>query len=150
MSITVSRLKFVGLLLSLVILANFVDAEPVTQKESVKSPGLRQETKMERFLNGKLPIGFYIYVYNWKQRTDAEAHDLDDAIEEMARRGFNYLYVGGTSDTPLWGHLLDLCEKHHIAVVPQMDFAYLWDPKANVKDLVARAVSFIKKYKDHP
>ena len=90
-------------------------------------------------------------LYNWRQYKDIGEHDLDNAVEEMARRDFNYLYVGGTSDTQLWRHLLDLCEKRHIAVVPQLDFAYLGgDPKANVKDLVARAVPFIKKYKDHP
>ena len=110
--------------------------------------------KMEQFLDNRLPIGFYIYVSNWKQYTGPKAHDLDDAIDEMARRGFTYLYAGGgIDDNPLWIHLLDLCEKRKIAVVPQLDFAYLGfvDPKTvNVNDLVARVVPFIKKYKDHP
>lgn len=105
---------------------------------------------MERFLNGQLPIGFYIYLYNWRQCKDANEHDLDNAIEDMAKRGFNYLYVGGASDTPLWAEVLALCEEHRIAVVPQLEFAYLQDPKANVDALVKQAVPFIKKYKDHP
>ena len=96
------------------VAGNQMSAETVAQKESVKAAEPRQEVKTERFLNGRLPIGFYIYLYNWRQWNDAEAHDLDDAVEEMARRGFNYLYVGGTSDTPLWSHLLELCEKRHI------------------------------------
>jgi len=129
---------------------NPLSAESVMKNENNKSVEPRQETKMERFLSGKLPIGFYIYTGDWRQSKDAEAHDLDNAIEEMAKRGFNYLYVGGTGDTPLWAKLLALCQKHHIAVVPQLDFAYLGSSKANVKKLVDRAVPFIKKYKDHP
>jgi hypothetical protein len=91
-----------------------------------------------------------IYTYNWKQSKDPRAHDLDLAVEQMARGGFNFLYVGGVADTDLWRRLLDLCAQYHIAVVPQLDFAYLSSPSQDVNQLVARAVPFIKKYKEHP
>ena len=114
---------------------------------------IKPAKKTEQFLNSRLPVGFYIYLYNFQAWNDPDARDVDQAIEKMAAMGFNYLYVGGVSDTPLWGRILTLCEKLHIAVVPQLDFAYLGfvDPKTiKVEDLVFRAVPFIKKYKDSP
>lgn len=146
------RIKKISLVCCLAGLAAFAFAasenkETATKEESIEKGRARQKAKIEKFLDGRLPIGFYIYLYNWKQNKNPEAHDLDDAIKEMARRGFNYLYVGGASDKPLFSHLLDLCEKYKIAVVPQLDFAYLSNPKANVKKLVERATPFIKKYK---
>ena len=136
---------------SMTMVAGEVNAgKSVMNEGGIQSAEMRQKTKIEKFLDSRIPVGFYTYLYAWRENTDPTAHDLDDAIEEMSKRGFNYLYVGGTRDTPLWGKLLELCEKHHIAVVPQLDFAYLGDPKANVKALVARAVPFIKKYKDRP
>lgn len=112
----------------------------------------RKETKAERFLDGRLPIGFYVYLYQWHQASDPAAHDLEDAIEDIARRGFTYLYVGGATatETPAWTKLLALCEQHRIAVIPQLDFAYLASATADVPALVAKAVPFITKYKDHP
>lgn len=108
------------------------------------------ELKMERLLGNRIPVGLYIYLYNWSQNTDPSAHDLDDTIDEIAKRGFNYLYVGGVHDTPVWNRLLTRCEERRIAVVPQLDFAYLWKPESNVKELAEKAIPFIKKYKDHP
>lgn len=112
----------------------------------------RKGIKMEQFLDGRLPIGFYFQTYGWKQQSDPSEHDMDDAITEIARLGFNYLYVRGAGDGSgnMWPRLLELCGKYHVAVIPQLDFAYLGDPKANVDTLVERAVPFIKKYKDHP
>jgi hypothetical protein len=107
-------------------------------------------TKSDRFLADRMPIGFYIYLYNWKQNTDPAATDLDEALTEMAGRGFNLLYVGGVSDTPVWKRLLEQCIKHHIAVIPQLEFAYLRNPNDDVAALAAKAVQFIRKYKDHP
>lgn len=106
--------------------------------------------KIDRFLAGRMPVGFYIYLYNWKQYTNSAATDLDQALAEMARRGFNYLYVGGASDTPVWQRLLEECLQYRIAVIPQLDFAYLGGPKDDIAAKTAQAVPFIKKYKDHP
>jgi len=98
-----------------------------------------------------MPIGFYIYLYDWKQFKDPSQHDLDDALEEIVKRGFNYLYIGGlVADDALWQKILDFCVKHKVLVVPQLDFAYLSVPSQNVTNLVAKAVPFIRKYKSHP
>ncbi len=129
-----------------------ITAVSLTNAQSTASDlAAEHMTKVERFLEGQIPVGVYIYMYAWKQNSDPAAHDLDDAIAEMAKDGLNYLYVGGVSDTPAWSRLLELCEKYRIAVVPQLDFSYL--SKRNMSEvdaLVARAVPFIKKYKDHP
>lgn len=109
------------------------------------------QSRIDRLLDGQMPIGFYIYLYDWKQARDTSQHDLDDALEDMARRGFNYLYVGGVGPKDAtWERVLEFCGKHKIAVVPQLDFAYLSSPTQNADPLVARAVPFIRKYKDHP
>ena len=119
-------------------------------KERTENAARRQQEKMEQYLGGKLPVGFYSYLYNWKQNKDTSATDLDEALAEMARRGFNILYVGGVSDTPAWQRLLERCAEHRIAVIAQLDFAYLWTKDDNVAAKAAQAIPFIKKYKDHP
>jgi len=101
-------------------------------------------------LGGQLPVGFYIYLYNWKQFKNPSEHDLDDALMEIARRGFNYLYVGGvTEDNALWQKLLESCVRHRIVVVPQLEFAYM-QPQSDIPALVSKAAPFIRKYKTHP
>ncbi len=118
-------------------------AMPTVQKEGIR-------LKVERSLGGQLPVGFYIYLYNWKQNQNPAEHDLDDALAEMARRGFNYLYVGGVAgDNAMWQKLLESCERLHIVVVPQLEFGYM-QPQSDIAALVSRVVPFIRKYKDHP
>ena len=106
--------------------------------------------KIDRMLDGQLPVGFYIYLYSWKQFKNPAEHDLDDALAEVSRRGFNYLYVGGvTGDTALWQKLLESCVRYHIVVVPQLEFAYM-QPQSDIPALVSNAVPFIRKYTAHP
>ncbi len=122
----------------------------ISQPTTTNASAVEVRTKIDRSLGGQMPIGFYIYLYNWKQFKNPSEHDLDDALAEMARRGFNYLYVGGvTEDNALWQKLLESCVRLHIVVVPQLEFAYM-QPQSDIPALVSRAVPFIRKYKAHP
>jgi len=149
---TTVRLAWAGL--ALVLLASAGVASPTEDSAAavVAPRGEAGETqsRMARFLGDRPAVGFYIYLYDWKQAKDPNVHDLDDALAEMAKRGFNYLYVGAVADGEPWRRVLDFAAAHRMAVVPQLDFAYLQSPSDNVGALVARAVPFIRKYKDNP
>ena len=129
-----------------------METEPVVAQQSAIPPEAicGGTNKIDRFLGGRMPIGFYIYLYNWKQNKDTSATDLDEALADMAGRGFNCLYVGGASDSPAWRRLLEQCVEHRIAVIPQLDFAYLRKADDDVAAKAAQAIPFIRKYKDHP
>ena len=75
-----------GLAVAVALLAGPAAAE--------KAEATRFEKKVDRFLGGELPAGFYTYLYRWKQWKDPEATDLDEALAEMSRRGSNVIYAG--------------------------------------------------------
>jgi len=145
---TIVRLACAGLTLVLMVRAG--GAAPAEDPVAPRSETGETQSRMARFLGDRPAVGFYIYLYNWKQAKDPNVRDLDEALAEMAKRGFTYLYVGGVSDGELWRRVLDLAADYRMAVVPQLDFAYLQSPSDNVAALVARAAPFIRKYKDNP
>ncbi len=109
----------------------------------------KTRNKFDLFLNGKMPVGFYLYFQNWEQARNPGAGDLDAAVNRMADLGFNYIYAADFVDDEQWAGFLELCKKRGIAVIPQLGFAY-FQKDGDVADLVAAAVAFIKKYKDDP
>ena len=141
-------MMFAALLILPQVVLRAVDS-PISQRtENGSISDVR--AKIDRMLDGQLPVGFYIYLYSWKQFKNPAEHDLDDALAEVSRRGFNYLYVGGvTGDTALWQKLLESCVRYHIGVVPQLEFAYM-QPQSDIPALVSNAVPFIRKYSAHP
>jgi len=108
--------------------------------------GEKFNEKANGFLEGEFRIGFYIYPH---QKRFVDHQDVYNAIQRMRELGFNYLYVAVGADDDLWQGILNICKKLRVAVIPQLDFAYL-TPTSDIERLVQRAVPFIKKYKDHP
>ncbi len=124
---------------------------PLTASATLPAEPPLRDAKADRFLGNALRVGVYLYVYSWDQWKDATATDLHDAVNQIADMGFTYIYFGGVSNKQpeRWEALLDLCEKRKLAVIAQLDFAYL-QLDSNIESLARSAIPFIRKYKDHP
>ena len=135
-----------AILLSFILLFNSYGAMMHSCKQTFPS-----HKRFDNFLGDALPVGVYLYMYCYKQNKDPLAHDLTKHVNYLADLGFNFLYVGGVKDNRAWQDLLKLCERRRIAIIPQLDFAYL---NANSIDAAnkcaAKAIPFIRKYIKHP
>ncbi len=124
---------------------------PFTASATLPAEPQPRDAKADRFLGNALRVGVYVYVYSWDQWKDATATDLHDAVNQIADMGFTSIYFGGVSDKnpERWEALLEVCAERKLAVVAQLDFAYL-QLDSDVEALARKAIPFIRKYKDHP
>ncbi len=109
-----------------------------------------KDAKADAWLDGEFRCGFYLYLWSWDQTKDPAAKDVEEQIERMAAMGFNYVYVAGAAESPIWHRVLEVCTRLRMAVVAQLGGGAYLTPDSNIDKQVGIAARFINAYKNHP
>lgn len=102
-------------------------------------------------------IGVYAYDYAIKQAANESGRDvlevLDNHFGILARHGINLVHLA-VSMPDQFDSVLELAQKHGLALQVQLDFVYFyrprnWDDKTMRANAI-KAAEFLNKYKDSP